>query len=157
MLHTIVTYLFLVGIPLAGLMGILKIGEGLKAPRPLAGTWVAVEGASRGAWEPGCRTSAAADEEQGPSEVRLAQSGARANVSWPAVRADKFYLTLNGDSIQGKLKLQSGEDCPGGVLTLRGEIKEVNARGRITGELRREDCAKGNCQPIPVDWRQQRR
>jgi hypothetical protein len=156
MLHTVVTYLFLVGIPLAGLMGILHIGEGLKAPRPLAGTWVAVEGASRGAWEPGCRTSAAADEEQGPSEVRLEQSGARANVFWPAVRAQKFYLMVNGDSIQGRLTLQSGQGCPGGALTLRGEVREVNARVRITGELRREDCANANCQPIPVDWRQRR-
>jgi hypothetical protein len=154
MLHTIVTYLFLVGIPLAGLMGILKIGEGLEAPRPVAGTWVAVEGASRKAWEAGCRTSAAEDEEQGPSEVHLAQSGARANVSWPAVRADKFYLTVSGDSVQGKLTLQSSEGCPGGVLTLRGVLREVNARGRITGELRREDCP--NCQPIAVDWRQRR-
>jgi hypothetical protein len=154
MLHTIVTYLFLVGIPLAGLMGILRIGEGLKAPRPLAGTWVAVEGASHAAWEPGCRKSADADEEQGPSELRLEQSGARANVFWPAVRADKFYLTVNGDAIQGKLTLQSSDGCPGGVMTLRGEVREVNARVRITGELRREDCA--NCQPIPVDWRQRR-
>ena len=155
MVHTIVTYLFLVGIPLAGLMGILKIGEGLEAPRPVAGNWVAVEGASRGAWEPGCRTSAAADEEQGPSEVRLEQSGARANVFWPAVRAEKFYLTVTGDSIEGKLTLESADGCPGGVMTLRGEIKEVNGRGRITGELRREDSP--NSKPIPVDWRQQRR
>jgi hypothetical protein len=155
MLHTIVTYLFLVGIPLAGLMGILKIGEGLEAPRPLAGRWVAVEGAkSRAAWEAGCRTSAAEDEEQGPSEVHLEQSGARANVFWPAVRADKFYLTVSGDSVEGKLTLQSSEGCPGGVLMLRGVVKEVNARVRITGELRREDCP--NCQPIPVDWRQRR-
>jgi hypothetical protein len=154
MLHTIVTYLFLVGIPLAGLMGILKIGEGLEAPRPVAGTWVAVEGASRAAWEAGCRTSAAAEEEQGPSEVRLEQSGARADVYWPAVRAEKFYLTVTGDSIEGKLTLESADGCPGGVMTLRGEIREVNARGRITGELRRENCA--DCQPIPVDWRQRR-
>jgi hypothetical protein len=154
MLQTIVTYLFLVGIPLAGLMGILKIGEGLKAPRPVAGRWVAVEGASRAAWEAGCRTSEAADEEQGPSEVRLEQSGARADVHWPAVRAEKFYLTVTGNSIQGKLTLESGDGCPGGVMTLRGVIRDVNARGRITGELRREDCP--NCQPIPVDWRQRR-
>jgi hypothetical protein len=153
-MHSILTYLFLVGIPLAGLMGILKIGEGLEAPRPVAGTWVAVEGASRAAWEAGCRTSAAADEEEGPSEVRLDQSGARVNVFWPAVRADKFHLTVIGDSVQGKLTLQASEGCPGGELTLHGEIREVNARGRITGELRREDCP--NCQPIPVDWRQRR-
>ena len=153
MLHTIVTYLFLVGIPLAGLMGILKIGEGLKAPRPVAGKWVAVEGPSRTAWDAGCRTSAE-DEEEGPSEVRLEQSGARADVYWPAVRSEKFYLTLNGDSIQGKLTLEAAEGCPGGVMTLRGEIKEVNARGRITGELRRED--RPNSKPIPIDWRQRR-
>ena len=153
MLHTIVTYLFLVGVPLAGLMGILKIGEGLKAPRPVAGKWVAVEGPSRAAWDAGCRTSAE-DEEEGPSEVRLEQSGARADVHWPAVRSEKFYLTLNGDSIQGKLTLEAAEGCPGGVMTLRGEIKEVNARGRITGELRPED--RPNSKPIPVDWRQRR-
>jgi hypothetical protein len=154
MLHTVVTYLFLVGVPLAGLMGILRIGEGLEAPRPVAGTWVAVEGKSRAAWEAGCRTSAGADEEQGPSEVRLEQSGARANVFWPAVRADKFYLMVMGDSVEGKLTLKSGEGCPGGVMMLRGAIQEVNTRVRITGELKREDCP--NCPPIPVDWRQRR-
>ena len=153
-MHSLVTYLFLVGIPLAGLMGILKIGEGLEAPRPLAGRWVAVEGESRKAWDAGCRASAAADEDEGNSDVQVDQSGGRANVYWSAVRADKFRLTVNGDSIQGKLTLQSGEGCPGGAMTLHGVVREVNARVRITGELERDDCP--DCKPIPVDWRKRR-
>jgi hypothetical protein len=153
-MHTIVTYLILVGIPLAGLMGILKIGEGLEAPRPVAGRWVAVERASRSAWNPFCRTSAVEDEDEGLSQVRLEQSGARVDVFWSAVRADKFVVKVIGDSIEGKLTLQSDESCPGGELRLNAALREVNARGRITGELRREDCP--NCPPIPVDWRQRR-
>lgn len=154
-MRSILTYLFLVGIPLAGLLGILEIGEGLVAPRPVAGTWVAVEGRSRAAWDSRCRTAADADEDEaGPSEVKIVQSGARAEVTWSSVRASEFRVTLRGDSLEGKLVLAASSGCPGGVLTLRAVVGQVNARDRITGALRPEDCP--TCNPIPVDWRRRR-
>jgi hypothetical protein len=157
-MHSILTYVILVGIPLAGLMGILKIGEGLDAPIPIAGRWVAVEGESRAAWEPGCRKPPEVEEaDQAPTDVRIEQSGARADVTWSAVRAEDFRVTLHGDSVEGKLELESGRNCRGGVLTLRGVVRQVDSRVRITGELRPEkpeDCP--GCKPIPIDWRRRR-
>ena len=154
-MRSIITYLFLVGIPLAGLIGILRLGERLDAPRPIAGRWIAVEGPSNEEWDSGCRTAADADEAvRGPSDVRIAQSGARVDVTWSAVHAEDFRLTLRGDSLEGKLALESGNDCPGGELMLRAVVREVEGRDRITGELRKEDCT--SCKPIPVDWRRRR-
>jgi hypothetical protein len=154
-MRSIMTYVFLVGIPLIGLVGILKVGEGLTAPRPVAGDWIAVERESLPLWNPGCRTAAAADEaEQGPSRVHIDQSGARADVSWSGVRADAFRVTLRGDSLEGKLALTFDRRCPVDVLTFRAVVTHLNERERILGELRAEKC--DTCPIIPVDWRRRR-
>ena len=154
-MRSILTYLFLVGIPLAGLIGILRLGEQLEAPRAVAGTWMAVERGSLEAWDAGCRRAAETDDgDLGPSEVRIEQSGARIEISWSAVRAREFHATLRGDSIEGELALQGGHGCPGGELTLSGDVRQVNERDHIVGKLRQKDCA--SCRPIPVDWRRRR-
>jgi hypothetical protein len=154
-MRSILTYVFLVGIPLAGLMGILNLGERLVAPRSLAGNWVAVERTSRAAWDPRCRVAAEPDEDdEGPSAMRIVQSGGRADVFWSGVRAKKFRVSLRGDSLEGKLALESGHGCPGGVLRLRAVVSQVNGRDRITGELLPDDCP--TCKLIPIDWRRRR-
>src|SRR5687767_9412060 len=105
-MRSVLVYLFLVGIPLAGLFGIMNVGERVVAPRPIAGNWIAVERSSRAAWEPGCRTGGDTDEaEQGPSDVRIVQSGARAEVFWSGLRAEEFRVFLRGDTLVGKLAL----------------------------------------------------
>jgi hypothetical protein len=154
-MQSIITYVFLVGIPLAGLVGILKLGEQLDAPRPIAGNWVAVEAESRAAWDEGCRTGEHLDATtQGPSQIRIEQSGGRVDVTWSGVRAKDFRLSLRGDSLNGKLVLESGGDCKGGELMMSGVVSQAESRARITGELRKEDCS--NCEPIPIDWRKRR-
>jgi hypothetical protein len=154
-MRSLLVYVFLVGIPLAGLMGILRIGERLVAPRPVAGNWIAVERTSRAAWQPGCRTAGDADDaEQGPSDVRIVQSGARAEITWSGVRAEKFRATLRGDTLNGKLELVGDAACPGGELTLHAVVTQVNARERITGVLTPQECP--TCNSIPIDWRRRR-
>ena len=154
-MRSVLTYLFLVGIPLAGLVGILKVGEGLSAPRAIAGEWVAVERRSGAGWEPGCRTPVDTDEaEQEPTRVRIAQSGARADVSWSSVHAEAFRVALKGDTLEGRLALTADEKCRGGTLTLNAVVRVVNDREHIVGELRPEECS--TCGPIPVDWRRRR-
>lgn len=44
--RSLLTYVFLVGLPLAGLLVVLRAGQGLKAPPPVDGTWETVAAAS---------------------------------------------------------------------------------------------------------------
>ncbi len=44
--RSLFTYVFLVGLPLAGLVGVLHAGQGLQAPPPVDGTWQTVAAAS---------------------------------------------------------------------------------------------------------------
>lgn len=122
-------YLVLVGLPLLGVLGILRAGSGLAAPPSFGGAW-ALAPAS---YPDGCTP---------PAELRVAQSGRRAEV---ALGAETEAAEVDGRRLRtrGAVAVRGGA-CRGWLVEAAGEGAPVPAA--LVGRLVPEGCA---CAPVP--------
>jgi hypothetical protein len=114
-LRTMVLYVGLVGVPLAGLVGVLRAGVGLAAPPAIGGAWVVEVGACPGL-----------------ERLEIDQSGRflRARAGGAASDAQ-----LDGARITATLRPAEGP-CAGQTIALHGRFTE----DVLTGTLRSEAC-----------------
>lgn len=89
--RSLFTYLFLVGLPLAGLLGVLRAGRGLQAPPPVDGTWQTVA-ASPGA----AALTPLVPPSAHPAQLEVHQSGTYLSVD---VGPHHMSGRLRGDSL----------------------------------------------------------
>jgi hypothetical protein len=105
----LVSYLLFVGIPLAGLLGVLRLGQGLEAPRAVHGAWAVQPMASPGR---ACHRHLLAG---GDSTLTISQSGRQLSAKLGPGDA----ATLRGRLIGAELVLE-GAIQPGSALRHAG-------------------------------------
>jgi hypothetical protein len=89
-MRPVLWYVVLVGIPVAAMLGILRLGERLVAPRAAHGQYsVAFDSAGAGH----CLSALVADQEK---QLNIAQSGPKLDVTFGTI---EFFGTIQGDSI----------------------------------------------------------
>jgi hypothetical protein len=126
-LKTIVLYLLMVGIPLLGVLMILKLGSGLKAPTSVGGDWQLAVADS-----PGCLLPGAAAE---PTVLRITQSGADLQLSLRDQPGPKLAARLDGQSI--RVVSTKRED----ILGLAAMINREAEPDQLHGEITLDGCA----------------
>jgi hypothetical protein len=109
MLKSILTYLLLIGIPLAGLLWILDYGARLSAPPSIAGEW-RIEGSLTGCLD------------AQPSALALQQSG-------------RFVRVVLGEA-SGEARLD-GDELHGSVVPPNGPCASVELVGRFDPAIER--------------------
>lgn len=135
-MKTVLLYSMLVGIPLLGLLVILKAGERIVPPRSIGGDWeLSMTWSAQ-------RTSACpglAFEEERP-EMHVSQSGTRAEVTFGDRGHTRLSVSLLGDSVWGVGRQTGSGGCPPNTLVLEARIDADPGRDRMNGTLRWEDC-----------------
>ena len=120
-------YLALVGVPVAGLLGILHAGSALQAPPAIGGEWVMDTGAPGPA--PGER-------------LDLTQSGVYVSV---LLAGSRLHGRLRGDTLVAERSAETdgrGGCDPRGAAVLRATVRE----GRMQGVL--EPAGGPECAPL---------
>jgi hypothetical protein len=139
----LVAYLLFVGVPFTGLMGVLRLGQGLRAPQAVHGIYAVSLGESA-ATCPAVLLS-------GDSSLTLAQSGRQITATLGRAGAvtlrgtvSDSVLSLTGVVPRGAAPSSAG--CPAGdTLRLTGLARRTQGPGRIDGTLRFTRCA--DCPP----------
>ncbi|MBD0321213.1 MAG: hypothetical protein ICV87_12810 [Gemmatimonadetes bacterium] len=128
------TYLFLVGIPAAGLLGILHVGRGLDAPRAIGGEWRIAAGPLAG------------------SRFVVQQSGEHLSLVLPVKGGVQLRGMSRGDTLElahAGSALTHTEACdPVRGTTLRA-VLDFSAGARMRGTARVGGSAA--CPPIPFE------
>lgn len=124
-MKSLLLYLALVGVPVAGLLGILEAGSRLQAPRDVAGEWY-VEA-----------LAFATPGEQRPFRVlRISQSGVYLSVSLDG--GEEVRGRLLGDSLR-VVRAPSGDAARGGCASagwlLRGTFDFAEEPGALDGHV----------------------
>lgn len=126
-------YLLLVGLPVAGVLGILHVGRGLQAPPAVGGAW---------------RIESASPSDGGSAAVIvLAQSGEHVEVAVDG--GPRLRGRVRGDSVLAYARAEpspSLADCdPGRALAFRARVDRSVAPHRMTGLLEFDE----RCLPAP--------
>jgi hypothetical protein len=128
-MKSLLLYLLLVGLPVAGVLGILHAGRGLQAPPAIGGAW---------------RTDASG---QGPAaEIVLAQSGEHVEVA--VAGGPRLRGRVRGDSVVAYARTEpspSLADCdPRRALAFRARVDRSAAPHRMTGMVEFDE----RCLPV---------
>lgn len=142
----LLSYLLFVGIPLAGLLGVLRAGQGTKAPRAVHGAWAVQPMAASGRV---CTRYLLMD---GDSTLTITQSGRHLS----ATLGPERDVTLEGRLTGAELILEGvihAGDTPRWVGCTSGDSLRLEARMSTDGRLRRlearlrsSSCAE--CGPV---------
>lgn len=125
-LRSLLLYVLLVGLPLAGVSGVLYLGRRLEAPASVRGNWqLEVEG------------SAACQSSLGEA-LSVAQSGPALHLAFSGAA----QLTLVGQ-VHG-LRVTASEAS--GALALEATLNQLRGASRLQGTLTAPACAG------PVNW-----
>jgi hypothetical protein len=114
-------YLALVGLPVAGLIGVLRAGTGLEAPPAIAGEWVLEAGAAS--------TCA------GTERIAIEQSGRFLQVRSATEGSEATEAHLDGARLAATLRPAEGP-CAGAAVALEGSF----ADGVLEGQLSTDAC-----------------
>lgn len=137
----LVAYLLFVGIPLAGLLGVLRLGQGIRAPQAVHGRYVVTHLESPGT----CQAYLLS----GDSSLMMTQSGRQVTATLGRAAAvtlrgsvDGTTLTLAG-VVPPALPRQAG--CPAGdTVRLVGQARRAPDHGHLDGTLAFLRCADCN-------------
>jgi hypothetical protein len=138
----IVAYVVLVGVPLAGLAGVLKAGRRLSAPISIDGTWKIEAKASLTASQP-CNQAIASLLD---SPLVVSQSGKTLELTFKGGAA-KITVPgeLEGRKIEASLGLAAG--CPADQpVTLTASVDPKAEPKLLTGSLSASNCV--GCTPV---------
>jgi hypothetical protein len=130
-----------VGVPFLGLLGILRIGQGVVPPRSIGGTW---ELAVNETPPPDFGSCLELAPRAAPRLV-VEQSGLHAQVELSAGRTVNIPVDVDGDLVSGATPL---EGCPGGMLRLSAQLSPAAASGpsELAGTLALPGC--DSCAPV---------
>jgi len=138
-----ILYPLLVGVPLLGLLGILRLGNDLVAPRSIGGEWdLSFVAPPAAAATGGCVWSAFGNQ---PPSFLISQSGTKAVVSFRDRSGTEMSITIDGDVITGSSADGRGEPCRTGPLSLEARLTEGPGAERMEGSFALAGCA--DCPP----------
>jgi hypothetical protein len=133
----LLAYLVFVGIPFAGLMGVLRLGQGIRAPQAVHGRYAVTNLASAGT----CQAYLLS----GDSSLTMTQSGRQVT----ATLGRSGAITLRG-SVDGSTLTLAGvvpvlparAGCPAGdTVRLVGQARRAPDHGHLDGSLAFLRCA----------------
>lgn len=131
----IVAYILLVGLPLAGLVGVLRAGRHLAAPISIEGTWTLEAGANRAAGQP-CDQAVASLLN---SSLVVSQSGKTLELTLNGISKTVVSGELHGREFRASLGARAG--CPADQLvTLMASVDPRTDPKSLTGSLSVENC-----------------
>jgi hypothetical protein len=152
-LRSLLTYLALVGVPVAALLGILHLGRGLQAPPPLGGEWtVAASPSPSPATSPSAGpTCAAWGDSLARGGLSISQSGVHLDVTLRLAGERRVSALLRGDTIRGAAE-RTGDSAPGRAacdpasgLKIEAAVDPRADPRRMDGVVRFRSC--GGCAP----------
>jgi hypothetical protein len=136
----VIAYIVLVGLPLAGLAGVLRAGRSLKAPASVDGTWKLQRDASQS--NPGPCTQVVASIFN--SSLVISQSGNSVILTFPGTPKASGSGAIEGQILRGVLvpSDSSASDCAGDArVTLTATIDPKADPRMLTGVLSLDNCA----------------
>ena len=139
----IIAYVFLVGLPLAGLAGVLKTGRHLAAPISIDGIWK-VEANAR----PAADTCSFAVSSLLSSNLTISQSGRALILTFNGGSKTPIAGSLDGKEVNASLGATSG--CASEqAVTLRASVDPTSEPRALTGSLSIAGCS--SC--LPMEFR----
>ena len=137
----IIAYIILVGLPILGLVGILKRGRGMAAPVSIDGTWTLQADPARLAALP-CGKSLTA------SDLAISQSGGTFTLSVTNGPKSLASGVLTGTTVKASVLPSSDDaDCgQGRELTLIATVDPKANPRSLNGTISLNDCA--TCKPV---------
>lgn len=141
-MKTILVYVVLVGVPLLGLLGILRAGERIVPPRHVGGAWVVADGSAAGlqAVCPGLGFP-----ETG-TEIDVSQSGTRARIVLNDSLATPLDARIEGLTLTARPEREDGA-CAGRELRLAATLDTLAAPMALQGTVSVAGCAA--CPTVP--------
>ena len=131
----IIAYILLVGLPLAGLAGVLRAGRHLAAPISIEGSWKIEASASRPVALP-CDHAVASLLN---STLFVSQSGKTLELTLNGISKTVVPGQLEGRQIRASLGVRAG--CPADQrITLKASIGPETEPNLLTGSLSVENC-----------------
>lgn len=142
---SVLLYIALVGLPVLGVLGILRLGSGLSAPPHLAGVWRAGLGPATQLVPP-CVELA----HDAPA-FHLSQSGVTVDLTLNDAARTRIGARLDGTRLWGQadrlpLLGTARSACPGASLELAAEVVEDGGTSTLVGHLWAGACAA--CEPV---------
>ena len=138
----LLSYLLFVGIPLAGLLGVLKAGQGMAAPRAVHGAWAVQPMAAAG------RVCVRYLLSGGDSTLSITQSGRQLSGTLGPDREVSLQGRLTGDELVLEGVIQPGDTlrwvgcAPGDTLRLEARLSAVGQFRRLEARLWSSSCAE---------------
>jgi hypothetical protein len=138
----VIAYILLVGLPLLGLVGVLRSGRSLSAPFSVDGAWRIQAGAAHTAAAPcGDFLSSVSN-----SPVSISQSGTSLVIG---LGGKTTTGTLQGKTIKAQFAgavTPNAADCSDHSLTLTGTLDPLTEPRTLSGRLSVEGCV--SCAPV---------
>ncbi len=137
-MRSVFWYVVFVGVPLLALLGILRLGEGLPAPRAVHGEYsFAVD--SSGAI--GCLMPAVAGGER---RMTISQSGTRLELKLMGDKPVAFRGTIAGDTI----RVAAARTClTADSSAMSATVERTESATQIVGQMELRGC--GTCPRVP--------
>lgn len=130
----VVAYIFLVGIPLLALVGVLKAGRHLASPYAVDGSWTLEFSA-----EPAASTCPSSFSSISNPSVNVSQSGRYLTLT---LKGKKGNGTLEGKSLRAEFSSPDGlSGCEGRALILAATLNADTRPRILTGTLSYNGCA----------------
>ena len=142
----IVAYIFLVGLPLLGLIGILHGGQRLQAPISVAGNWNINADLSPWSGMP-CGDLLGSGK---PPLLTISQSGDRLVLAFNNSQATRLAGSIRGTALAAGLedpRDPAGGQCSAGqAIGVAGEVSKDGGQRSLTGVFRLKGCQE--CLPV---------
>lgn len=133
-MRSILLYLAMVGLPLLGLLAILEAGERIVPPRSIGGAWRLEE-----PLDPAALPCGETGRAGGTAELRVSQSGPRAEVGLGHPLPRVIPVTLRGDTLAGAAAFPPHARCSAAGVVFRARLEPD--RDRMRGTLSWTGCA----------------
>lgn len=145
MAHTsrnfVVAYIFLVGLPLLALVGVLRSGRHISAPYSVDGAWN-IETDTQALNSFSCQPVSVLLR----SPLVISQSGTTLQVSFGRSGAPALG-TLDGKTINASMPAEPSQICGNGHIVLSAALDPRSQPRSLTGSISLSDCR--NCGPLP--------
>ena len=133
-MRAVLLYLVLVGLPVLGILGLLRVGQTLSAPTSLAGSWNAQLNV------PGPPGSSAGDPlvHPGPTVLSITQSGPRVFLTFDDIQKTTLIGSVQGLLIYASFIPERATDASGAVTTavhFRGRVDRQTEPDQLLGAL----------------------
>jgi hypothetical protein len=134
-IKTTVIYLALVTPPFLGLVGIVRFGEGLAAPRSIGGEWQLDDASQKEAAGP-CQ-GLVFDKQP---TLKVSQSGLRAELLFADKARTKMSIQIEDQHIIGSGHAHGAGGCDE-PLSLDARLEKSGDKAEIVGTLERRGCS----------------